>query len=285
MIGTFPRPIMEMESFRLLQEYVYERSGIRLGMDQSEWLAGRLQPILQKYDLESFADLYSYARYHHQSAIINDELIESLTTHETYLYRESFQFELLTRELLGKREDFSSHVRILSAGCSSGEELVSLVILLHEAGFDNRYSFEFVGADISGKIMQKAREGRYRESSFRAAPEHWMGTYFEPGREPYTWILKEEIRRLLDYVKLNLLDPFRLRVLGAFDIVFCRNVMIYFDQDSKQRLVDLLYRRIRPGGYLFLGHAESLIQLDTQFIAEQFIRDIIYRKPMDSRTG
>lgn len=279
MIGSPLKPL-STETFRLLQEYLYEISGIRLGMDQRLYLENKLIPVCRDLSLESFEDLYSFAQYHPLGKRAREALIEATTTHETYLFRESFQFDLLVHEILEKKRDqLPSRLRVLSAGCSSGEELVSMAICLHEERLDLAYSFDLVGVDISESILQSARNAEYRESSFRASPEHWRHKYFSPGSSNYTWVLNEDLRRSLTYVKMNLLDPFRFRVLGKFHIIFCRNVMIYFDRESKMLLLDLLYRHLEPGGYLFLGHAENLIQLDTGFVAEQFERDIIYTKP------
>lgn len=273
------RKVLEMseQTFRLLQEFVYENTGIRLGPDQIASIERRLSPVCETLALDSLEDLYAHARYHPKGRQTLEAMIEALTTHETYLNREASQFELVTREILAPGLlDPRTKIRILSAGCSSGEELVSLMIWLEETGLSERYRFEFVGADISNDIIQKARSGLYRESAFRSAPAHWMRSYFEP--ENGVWRVAERFRQRVQYVQLNLLDSFRFRVLGEFDIIFCRNVMIYFDKGSKTQLVNILHRRLSTGGYLLLGHAENLIQIDSPFMVRHFQRDMIYQK-------
>jgi chemotaxis protein methyltransferase CheR len=267
---------LKTATFRLLQEFVYEHSGIRISNDQIRHLERRLWPVCETVGVDSFEELYNHAKYHARGRQTVESMIEALTTHETYFYREPFQFELLIDEIFTPRLLQRRKIRVLSAGCSSGEELVSLAILLHEAGLEN-YSFEFVGVDISAEIIKKARSGIYKESSFRACPSHWMTQYFEPIDE-YNWKLIHHFQERMEFIQMNLLDSFRFRLLGEFDVIFCRNVMIYFDAASKKELIELFYRRLVVGGYLFLGHAENLISLDTPFVLQHFQNDMIYQK-------
>ncbi len=231
--------------------------------------------------LERFRGYYRYLKYSPEQQKEFDELVERVTTNETYFFRESYQLEVFIKDIipeLNSRKAPGERVRIWSAGCSTGEEPYTLGMLLDEAGYIRRNEYEIFGNDISRKVLQTARSGVYRESSFRTTEERYLRRYFsQDGR---LFVLDDRIRNIVTFGNLNLMDDKALAVVGRVDVIFCRNVMIYFTPEARRRLLKVFYSRLRPGGFLLLGHSESLINESTDFELVTLRRDMVYRKPL-----
>lgn len=211
------------------------------------------------------------------------ELVDELATNETYFFRERRQLDALAREilpeaLLSHRTRGSGPVQIWCAGCSSGEEPYSVAMLGLEAGFEPGRDFRVHASDISRRALARARRGLYREASFRETEPELRERYFSRVENGYQ--LDERIRALVDCAHLNLLDEHRVALLPQMDVILCRNVLIYYDTPTKQRVIDLFERRLVGGGYLLLGHAESLLNLSTAFELRPLARDLVYRRPL-----
>ena len=168
-------------------------------------------------------------------------------------------------------------MRIWSAGCSSGEEPYSIAMLLQEAGYYRDATFEIFASDINQAVLSKARRGQYRENAFRATDPGLREKYFTRDADG-SWRISDEIRNRVSFGRLNLYDEARVSLLGHLDIIFCRNVIIYFDDSSKRVVVGNFYNRLVEGGYLLLGHSESLISLSTQFKLRHLKNDMVYQK-------
>jgi chemotaxis protein methyltransferase CheR len=169
---------------------------------------------------------------------------------------------------------------VWSAGCSTGEEAYSLAALIHQSGLFIDWDVRVIGSDISKSNIAAARRGVYRGSSFRSTPPQFQATYFverEDGHHVVDWL-----RKSCYFGHLNLLDGIKATTLGRVDAVFCRNVLIYFDAGSRRRVIDNLYERLSPGGYLLLGHSESLLNLSTAFELVHLSSDLVYRRPLPS---
>jgi chemotaxis protein methyltransferase CheR len=176
-----------------------------------------------------------------------------------------------------QRSDTRTPVSIWSAGCSSGEEPYSIVILAREAGLEPGVDLRVYASDISHRMLRKARQGVYREASFRETETALRDKYF---------VEKDGLRRIADSVKehvdfihLNLLDRSKIALLGSMDVVLCRNVIIYFDAESKRQVIQTFFEKLRRGGHLLLGHSESLINLSTAFELRHLRNDLVYRRP------
>jgi len=167
-------------------------------------------------------------------------------------------------------------LRIWSAGCSSGEEPYTIAMLLLEMGFKG-WRVEIIGADISQRVLQLARKAVYGKSSFRATEEAYIRRYFQEQDGSYK--IADKVKELVTISHLNLFDENRLTLLGKMDIIFCRNVIIYFDQMAKKKVVEVFYRMLRDGGYLLLGHSESLMNISTAFVLRHLQNDMVYQKP------
>ena len=168
-------------------------------------------------------------------------------------------------------------IRIWSAGCSSGEEPYSIAILLQEGGYFDRGAFEIFASDINQQVLAKARRGHYRESAFRATTPALREKYFTHEADG-SWRVTDEVRNRISFGRMNLYDQARVSLLGHLDVIFCRNVIIYFDDASKKHVVSSFYNRLTDGGYLLLGHSESLISLSTQFKLRHLKNDMVYQR-------
>ncbi len=276
------------EEFQQLRALIYDHCGLYFDNDNRYLLEKRLAVRLQALHLPTFKDYFYYLRYDrgHEQEMSN--IMDLLTTNETYFFRETFQLKAFTDEIVpeivaakSKRGDRT--IRIWSAGCSSGEEPYTLAMLLLETPLLRGWRVEIVGTDISQRVLQLARKGVYGSSAFRATDDQYIGRFFQLQEGGYR--IRDEVRGLVSFSQLNLFDQTRLALLGKMDAIFCRNVIIYFDLAAKKRVIDLFAKTLVPGGFLLLGHSESLMNITTQFTLRHFVNDMVYQKPMDERGG
>ena len=265
--------------FRLLREEIYRRSGMWFSDSSKYLIQKRLSPRARELNFDSFQKYFYFLQYDPRSDAEFDQIFDLVTTNETYFFREPAQLQAFTEEII---PDLLSRktvkkVRIWSAGCSSGEEPYSLAILLLEAGWFEHASFEIFASDINQQVLSKARKGQYRESAFRATTPALREKYFMKESES-SWRIRDEVRNRVSFGRVNLYDEPRVSLLGHLDVIFCRNVIIYFDDLSKKVVVSNFYNRLVEGGYLLLGHSESLISLSTQFKLRHLKNDMVYQK-------
>lgn len=265
--------------FRLLRDQIYKRSGMWFSDTSKYLLQKRLSPRARELNFDSFQKYFYFLQYDPRADAEFDQIWDLVTTNETYFFREPAQLtafvdeivpDILTRKPVKK-------IRIWSAGCSSGEEPYSLAMLLQESGWFHQASFEIFASDINQLVLARARKGTYRESAFRATSPTLRDKYFHRN-DDNSWKIRDEIRNRVSFGRLNLYDEARVSLLGHLDIVFCRNVIIYFDDASKRIVVSNFYNRLVEGGYLLLGHSESLISLSTQFKLRHLKNDMVYQK-------
>lgn len=265
--------------FRLLREAIYRRTGIWFNEGSKYLLQKRLSPRARELSFDSFQKYYYFLQYDPRAEAEFDEIFDLVTTKETYFFREPAQLTAFVDEIVPdilSRKTFKK-IRVWSAGCSTGEEPYSIAMMLQESGYFDYASFEIFASDISHQVLVRARKGNYRESAFRATDPTLRDKYFT--REPDgSWRIGDAIRNRVSFGRLNLYDEPRVSLLGYVDVIFCRNVIIYFDESSKKTVVGNFYNRLLEGGYLLLGHSESLISLSTQFKLKHLKNDMVYQK-------
>lgn len=270
------------EEFGLFTKLIYERFGIYLSEQKKSLVMGRLNKILKKEGFSNFKDYYH--------SIIEDKtgrslsvLIDRITTNHTYFYRENDHFEYFSSHVLPeiielKKNEGSIDFRIWIAGCSSGEEVYTILMVLYESLGQNLGGMDIgiLATDISLTILETAKAGLYSLERMAGVSQVLREKYFsEIG--PGSFQVKSFVRDRVLFKRLNLKAeayPFK----GKFDIIFCRNVMIYFDSANRNELVQRFYNTLNPGGYLFIGHSESITRSDTKF---QYIRPALYKKPLN----
>lgn len=274
--------VLSDAEFRMFRELFVEHCGLHFGEDSRFLLEKRLSRRIKELDLGS------YAAYHY--ALRNDpagdgelsRVIDEITTNETYFYRERKQLRALVEEIIPemlerKRGQARPTVSIWSAGCSSGEEPYSIVTLAMEAGYEPGRDFRVYASDISRKVLQKARRGVYRPASFRETDPALHKRYFT--ERDGLWKISDDVKRHVVFTHLNLLDRSRIALLGTMDAILCRNVIIYFDLATKQRVMATFEEKLSPGGYLLLGHSESLINVTSAFELRHLRNDLVYSRP------
>jgi len=277
---------MTREEFRLLRDLVYDYCGIFFQDDVQYLLERRLGVRLREHELGSFTEYYRYLRYSPDRSRELEEIVELLTTNETYFFREEYQLKAFSEEILP--ELISSYgdnkrLRIWSAGCSSGEEAYTIAMIICENHRLSNWDVEIFANDISRKVIQTARKGIFGKSSFRATNEYYRKKYFQPQGDKL--LISEKVRSLVSFGQLNLLDDEMLELIGKVDVIFCRNVLIYFNKPARLRVVRTFYDKLNEKGYLLLGHSESLVNVSTDFELVHLKNDLVYRKPVVAGKG
>jgi chemotaxis protein methyltransferase CheR len=271
---------LDAETFQRLRGLVNRAAGLLLPDDARALVERKLEGRVQALRASGFAEYVRSLSAGAERHAEMDRLLDALTTHETYFFRDLPQLYAFEHEVLPTLEPVAKTkgaLTVWSAGCSTGEEVYSLAILIHRSGRFRDVRVRVIGSDLSARVLDIARRGAYREPSFRAMPmEH--ARYFVRAGEERAPI--PEIMAMCEFEQRNLLDGVRLRGHGAIDVIFCRNVLIYFDTASRRRVVENFYDALRPGGYLMLGHSESLLHMSTAFELAHMRGDLGYRKPV-----
>ncbi len=277
-----PKVRMNEEEARLVQEIIHEYCGLSHGLDSTFFLERRLGPRLDALGLSSYREYYHYLRYDPGGARELEDVIERITTHETYLFREEYQLDAFRYEILPQLHEFHQRRKRLlvwSAGCSTGEEVYTIAILMRECGLFDEWLMRVVGSDISRQVVSHARRGAYGLSSFRTTDGMMQSKYFR--EQDGKFYVRDDIRAMCSFGQLNLLSTERFDVLGRCDVIFCRNVLMYLSGEARHRIVEAFYDTLNPGGYLLLGHSESLLNVTTRFDLVHLSKDLVYRKPSD----
>ncbi len=273
---------MSEEEFRLVRDLIHSHCGIFFDTDAKFLLEKRLARRLDQHQLPGFKEYYHFLKYSRVREQELSDIMDVLTTNETYFFREEFQLNAFVGELLPelkavKEKRGDRTIRIWSAGCSTGEEPYTIAMLMLETGAFKDWKIEIVGTDISHRVLQHARKGLYGKSSFRTTSPERIQRFFH--QQDGLYRINDEVRGLVTISHLNLLDENRMILLGKMDIIFCRNVIIYFDQAAKKLVIESFYRSLREGGYLLLGHSESLLNTTTAFALKHLKNDMVYQKP------
>lgn len=269
------------DEFRLFSDWLAAEYGLRFGPEKREILRARLDPRRVALNLDSFEKLLFRLRFHPDRTAERDRLVAHLTNNESYFFRETNQLDILRSEVLTRaaREIRGQDrpLRIMSAGCAAGEEAYTLALIARDV-LGGTIAVSTTGVDVDPTALDRAREATYRPHAFRSTPDEVRDRYFEPVDQE-RWRLRSRFRATAQFQQGNLVAPEWPETVPAQDVVFCRNVLIYFDDAALRRAVENLYRVVRPGGYLFLGHAESLSRIPTRLIAERRPGAVFYRRP------
>jgi chemotaxis protein methyltransferase CheR len=278
---TAPETMMSLEEFRVIREQITERLGLAYGDDARALLSRRLRERLVSLGLSSFTEYARQLRCDGDAEV--QELHDLLATRETYFFREEYQLKAFREEVLPvlvQEGAAQKHLTLWSAGCSSGEEVYSIAIVVMESGLVDGWNVRVHGTDLSRRSLAAARKGAYGEAAFRSTSEDRKRRWFT--EQEGTVHVSEQLKAMCHFGLMNLLDMQRSPRFVQIDAAFCKNVLIYFDAASRKRVLDGIYDRLRPGGYLLLGHAESLLNEVTRFQVVHLRGDVVYRKPRGS---
>ncbi len=266
---------IDRASFEAFRDLVYGRAGIVLGEGKQALVGSRIGKRMRKLGLESFPEYLDWVKGEGgEEEMI--QMLDAISTNVTSFFREPEHFDFLRQRLGEWSAKGSSGLRIWCAASSSGEEPYTLAMTVLESIPDKVRDAKILATDISTKVLAIARQGVYPAGRMESLPPGYAQRFFERvgGKETPAWSARPALRELLRFARLNLAEPpFPMR--GPMDFIFCRNVMIYFDNPVRQRLLSEFHRLLAPGGYLIVGHSESLTGLTTGF---QSVRPSIYRK-------
>lgn len=265
---------MENLALNHLGKIIYDYCGLNYLTNLSS-LNMKISKRLVELNLHT---LWSYIRFLEKNESEWDHLIQLLTINETYFYREDKQLLIYQNTILPQLKNRNSKIKIWSAGCSTGEEPYSLAILTKDSGLFGLNEIEIIGTDINKKVLNVANSGTYNKNSlsFRRIPPLWLQTYFHETSSDY--VIKDCVKDIVTFQYFNLIDEIENYEKEAYDVIFCRNVLIYFDEETIKKVVTSFYHALKKGGYLFLGHAETITKFNIGFETINKDGTFYYRK-------
>ncbi len=262
------------------RDFFYHKTGIYFHKTKRYFVDKRIQERIETLNHESFQSYFSYMRFQHTEEELQ-ELVNLMTVNETYFFREDYQLKCMCNSALDelvRHRPKNTTIRIWSVPCSTGEEPYSIALyLLEHWPWINEIDVEIYASDIDTKVLQKCREGIFNPRSVQYIPEKILRKYFTKVANCNYQISKELIQSVT-FTHVNLHDIASTRKFRNFDIVFCRNLLIYFDEISRRRAIDALYDALNPGGFIFLGHSESVSRSSSLFKVHKFPECIAYQK-------
>jgi len=272
------------DDFQKFREYFYRKTGIDFDLAKRYFVDRRLLERIEATNSGSFRTYFNKLRLE-ASGLELQQLTNLMTINETYFAREEYQFEALVNSLLPdliKRKTDTKPIRIWCIPSSSGEEAYTVAMFLLERwpGI-NKWDVEIISSDIDTGILIKARAGRYSARAVHHLPRAWLQKYFRPIKDEFQ--ISDELREAVEFTRVNLAAPADTRSYRNFDVIFCRNLLIYFDDVSRKAAAETFFDALNPGGFLCLGHSESMSRISSIYTVRKFPSAIVYQKPLESR--
>jgi len=273
---------LSIEDFISIRNLVYEHTGMHFGENKVYFFKKRLQKRMEIHGFSRVNEYIKYLKYFDRNGREFQELVNLLTVNETYFFREFSQLEVfaevcLPEVLEKKKKSKDRSIKVFSAACSTGEEPYTLAIILREMLDDNEcWDVKVKGVDIDENVLETARRGIYDKRAVKDVPPLYLEQYFSSsisGR----FELKPEIRQMVSFEHVNLMDRKALRYEKNYDFIFCRNMLIYFDDASRKQVVERFYTMLNKGGLVFLGHAESMSRITTAFKVRRVNGYVVYQ--------
>jgi chemotaxis protein methyltransferase CheR len=272
------------EDFLKFREFFYRKTGIQFDDSKRYFVDRRLIERVEATDSGNFRNYFMMLRFEASGDEIQ-ALTNLMTVNETYFFREEYQFKCLVNSILPEitttKKD-KSPIRIWSMPSSSGEEPYSIAMYLLEywPGID-QWDVEIISSDIDTKILNQARQGCYSARSVGNLPKSLLAKYFTPRGQDYQ--ICEDLKQAVEFTRVNLMNAADVRGYRSFDVIFCRNLLIYFDDLSRRQAADTFYDALHPGGFLCLGHSESMSRISSLYKACKFSDSVVYQKPKEAR--
>lgn len=267
--------------FARFRDFFYRKTGIRFEDSKRYFVDKRLIDRINKTGHDSFRSYFTDLRFQASGDELQ-ELINVMTVNETYFFREEYQFECMvesTLEEIAKTKSPGDTIKIWSIPSSTGEEPYSIAIyLLEHWDKIEDYDVEIMSSDIDTKVLQKCSEGIYNERSVKPLPKTLLKKYFQETAKGF-YQIDENLREAIEFSNVNLANSAQTRKFRQIDLIFCRNLLIYFDDASRRQAADVFFDALDPGGYVFLGHSESMSRISSLFKVKKFPKAIAYQKP------
>ena len=265
--------------YKKLSDVVYRRSGIMLPTQRYQILKPKLEAYMKKNNFMTFREYFHSIRFDPSNENMQ-ALMNLITINETYFFRENYQFEVLVNKVLYELDNIrpsSRPLRILCAPSATGEEPYSIALhLLSEGALVEKRDFEIVGIDIDSTVIQKAKNGKYSKRSVDFLPPALKSKYFTQNGLLHE--IDGFLKDVVDFRVVNVMDDVQMRGLGKFDVIFSRNMLIYFDDTSRKKVATTFYNMLNPSGFVFLGHAESMNRIVSTFKTKKYDQTIVYQK-------
>jgi chemotaxis protein methyltransferase CheR len=272
------------EDFQKFREYFYRKTGIQFESSKRYFVDKRLVERIEANGFDSFRSYFTLLRFQASGEELQ-QLTNVMTVNETYFFREEYQFQCLVNSILpeitAKKID-QSPIRIWVIPSSSGEEPYSIAIYLLELWSEiNHWDIEIISSDIDTQILNKARLGLYSARAIQQLPAQYLQKYFK--RSGIDYQINDDLREAVEFTRVNLAERADTRAYRNFDIVFCRNLLIYFDDVSRKLAAETFYDSLKPGGFICLGHSESMSRISSLYKIRKFPEAIVYQKPLENR--
>ncbi|MBI5643115.1 MAG: protein-glutamate O-methyltransferase CheR [Deltaproteobacteria bacterium] len=282
-LGINSKPKLSYETFCLLRDIIYAKCGIFFADTKKYLLETRLLRRLEEKNLKTFEDYYYFLMYDPEKTKELSNVLNSIVTNETSFFRDNAQLDAFRRGVIPKvleekAKSGSKSLKIWSAACSTGEEPYTLGMMLMDDALPAKgYLIDILGSDISDIVLKSAEAGVYEKYALRNTPEAFLRKYFvSNGGDSYS--VSRKVHEIVKYRKVNLVDSLETRMVKGIDVIFCRNVLIYFDDASKKKAVTHLYDSLNKGGYLFVGFSETLHNITRLFRPVSIERSVVYQK-------
>lgn len=279
------KTVITEADFEKFREFFYRKTGIQFDTSKRYFVDKRLIERITLTGSDSFREYFIKLRFETDGTEMQ-ALVNAMTVNETYFFREAYQFDCLVNSMLDdvvKRRQPGSRIRIWSIPSSTGEEPYSIAIYLLErwARIDD-FEVEILSSDIDTSVLQSAQRGVYSPRSVANLPKSYLAKYFK-ARPDGDWTLSRDIVDAVEFSRVNLSDPNDTRRFRDIDVIFCRNLLIYFDDISRRIAAEAMFDALRPGGFLCLGHSESMSRISSIFDVRRFPDAMVYEKPMETK--
>jgi chemotaxis protein methyltransferase CheR len=272
------------EDFHKFREFFYRKTGIQFDPSKRYFVDKRLQERIVETKSDNFRSYFTFLRFEATGEELQ-HLTNLMTVNETYFFREEYQFKCLVYsilpEIVAKKTD-NSPLRIWIIPSSSGEEPYSIAIYLLEYWAEiNQWDVEIISSDIDTRILAHARKGVYSQRSVQELPTKFLLRYFKRTAEGYQ--ISDDLRQSVEFTRVNLSELADTRSYRNFDVIFCRNLLIYFDDMSRKTAAETFYDALKPGGFVCLGHSESMSRISSLYKVRKYPEAIVYQKPLEPR--
>jgi chemotaxis protein methyltransferase CheR len=283
--AAIERAVITDADFEKFREFFYRKTGIQFDTTKRYFVDKRLVERIEATGSDNFRNYFVKLRFEAGGDEMQ-HLVNVMTVNETYFFREAYQFDCLVRHMLDEvaaTRKAGSRIRIWSVPSSTGEEPYSIAIyLLERWPLINSYEVEIMSSDIDTQVLNAAQRGVYSDRSVGNLPKPYLAKYFTKIKEG-EWKLSRDVTDAVEFSRVNLSDPNETRRFRDIDVIFCRNLLIYFDDVSRRIAAEAMYDALRPGGFICLGHSESMSRISSLFNVRRFPDALVYQKPTEAR--
>jgi chemotaxis protein methyltransferase CheR len=273
--------ILSDDIYNKFTKMIYRKTGLSYEISKKYFVQKRIEKRIEALEMESYNEYFMALKFSQDSTEF-DKLINDLTVNETYFFRDFPQLRNFAEEVLPIFEASkgrSKKIKIWCAACSTGEEAYTLAIILNEM-LENpeKWEIRIIATDINTEVLRRAKIGLYESRAIKDVPPEYLEKYFTMRHDKY--LINLNVRNSITFKKLNLMDEYDMNTINGCDFVFCRNCLIYFDDESRKSVVAGFYQALNPGGYLFLGHSESVGRISSVFKVQRIGDSIIHSRPI-----